>query len=94
MRSPFPPSRFAGSSIFQSAARPTLSRAVGDKLSAALGQPVVYDNHPGANGIIAYGLGAKAPPDGRTWVILSTPFPLNAALGRKLTYYTLKDSRS
>jgi len=69
----------------------TLARVVGEKLSATLGQPIVYDNRPGANGIIAYSLGARAAPDGYTWVVLSTPFPLNAALGRKLAYDTLKD---
>ena len=69
----------------------TLARVVGEKLSATLGQPIVYDNRPGANGIIAYGLAARAPADGYTWVVLSTPFPLNAALGRKLAYDTLKD---
>src|SRR5207342_1256302 len=69
----------------------TLARVVGERLSAALGQPVVYDNRPGANGVIAYGIAARAPDDGYTLVILSTPFPLNAALGRKLTYDTLKD---
>jgi tripartite-type tricarboxylate transporter receptor subunit TctC len=69
----------------------SLARVVGEKLSAALGQPIVYDNRPGANGVIAYGLAARAPADGYTLAILSTPFPLNAALGRKLTYDTLKD---
>jgi len=40
----------------------TLARVVGEKLSATLGQPIVYDNRPGANGIIAYSLGARAAP--------------------------------
>ena len=52
----------------------TLARVVGEKLSATLGQPIVYDNRPGANGIIAYSLAARAAPDGYTWVVLSTPF--------------------
>ena len=69
----------------------SLARVVGQRLTEALGQPLVYDNRPGANGIIAYGLTAKANPDGYTLGILSTPFPLNAALGRKLSYDTLKD---
>ena len=57
----------------------------------SLGQPIVYDNRPGANGVIAYGLAAKASADGYTLVVLSTPFPLNAALGRTLSYDTVKD---
>jgi tripartite-type tricarboxylate transporter receptor subunit TctC len=69
----------------------TLARVVGEKLTQALGQQVVYDNRPGANGIIAYSIAARAPADGYTLVVLSTPFPLNAALGRKLAYDTLKD---
>jgi len=64
----------------------TLARVVGEKLAQSLGQQIVYDNRPGANGIIAY-----STADGYTLVVLSTPFPLNAALGRKLPYDTLKD---
>jgi tripartite-type tricarboxylate transporter receptor subunit TctC len=67
-----------------------LARVVGQKLTESLGQPVVFDNRPGANGVIAYSLAAKAPADGYTLVILSTPFPLNAALQRKLTYNTME----
>ena len=68
----------------------SLARVVGQKLTESLGQTVVFDNRPGANGVIAYSLAAKAPADGYTLVILSTPFPLNAALQRKLTYDTLE----
>jgi tripartite-type tricarboxylate transporter receptor subunit TctC len=68
-----------------------LARLVGQKLTETWGQPVVYDNRPGANGVIAYGLAAKAPPDGYTFVLLSTPFPLNAVLERKLSYDTVRD---
>src|ERR1700681_3428759 len=47
-----------------------LARTVGQKLTEALGQPVVYDNRPGASGVIAYSLAAKALADGYTLVIL------------------------
>jgi tripartite-type tricarboxylate transporter receptor subunit TctC len=43
-----------------------LGRAVAEKLSLSLGQPVVADNRPGANGSIAHGAVATAPPDGYT----------------------------
>lgn len=66
-----------------------VTRVFGKALGDTMGQPFVIDNRAGANGVIAYSLAAKAPADGYTLVILSTPFPLNAALQRKLTYDSL-----
>src|SRR2546428_12547987 len=43
-----------------------LSRAVGAKLAAALGQPVIADNRSGAGGGIGTEIVAQAPPDGPT----------------------------
>jgi tripartite-type tricarboxylate transporter receptor subunit TctC len=43
-----------------------LARAVGVRISEGIGQPVVFDNRPGANTIIAFELQAKATPDGYT----------------------------
>lgn len=68
-----------------------LGRTIAQKLSEALGQQVVCDNRPGANGAVAYGIAAKSPADGYTLVWLSTPFPLNAALRGKLPYDTFND---
>ena len=42
------------------------ARLVGQKLSEQLGQPVIIDNKPGANGIIATDYVAKSDPDGYT----------------------------
>jgi tripartite-type tricarboxylate transporter receptor subunit TctC len=70
-----------------------LGRAIGQKLTEALGQQVVCDNRPGANGAVAYGVAAKAPADGYTLVWLSTPFPLNAALRTNLPYDSFRDLR-
>jgi tripartite-type tricarboxylate transporter receptor subunit TctC len=41
-------------------------RQIGPKLSDSLGQPVIIDNRPGANGTIATQLAAKAVADGHT----------------------------
>ena len=41
-----------------------MARLVGQKISEALGQPVVFENKPGANAIIGTDVFAKAAPDG------------------------------
>jgi tripartite-type tricarboxylate transporter receptor subunit TctC len=69
----------------------TLSRIVGQKLTEAWGHPVVSDARPGANGTIAYELGAKAPPDGYTLVFVSTPFSIAPSIYNRLPYDTRHD---
>src|SRR6202790_2158783 len=48
-----------------------LTRIVADKLSAALGQPFVVEDRPGAGGIIGQESVARAAPDGYTLVVSS-----------------------
>ena len=69
-----------------------LARALGQKLTAAWGQPVVVLNRPGAGGSVGADVVAKAPADGYT-LLLSTNSPLttNLALYPNLSYDPLRD---
>ena len=64
-----------------------LARTVGEKMAERLGQPVVIDNRPGANGIIGAEAVARAPADGYTLAFhtLSSAV-LNAGLYRSLPF--------
>jgi tripartite-type tricarboxylate transporter receptor subunit TctC len=64
-----------------------LARYIADRLGAALGQPVVVDNRPGAGGNIAAEMVAKAQPDGHTLLLASVAvFAINPALYPILPY--------
>jgi tripartite-type tricarboxylate transporter receptor subunit TctC len=67
------------------------ARLIGAKLTEAWGQQVVVENRGGANGIIAFELGAKAEPDGHTLNLMSAGFTINATLYPKLPYDSLRD---
>ena len=69
----------------------TLARFVATKLTEVWRQPVINQARPGANGTIAYDVGAKATPDGYTLVFLSTPFSINVSIYNNLPYDTRKD---
>ncbi|HEV7802840.1 MAG TPA: tripartite tricarboxylate transporter substrate binding protein [Burkholderiales bacterium] len=68
-----------------------MARAVAQKLSEPLGQPVIVDNRPAVDGVIGTATVATARPDGYTLLLVSSSHAINAALGRKLPYDTLKD---
>jgi tripartite-type tricarboxylate transporter receptor subunit TctC len=64
-----------------------LSRAVGEKLRASLGQPVIVDNRPGSGGNIGADIVAKAEPDGYTLLMSSAGIlSINEALYPKMPF--------
>ncbi|HYC45269.1 MAG TPA: tripartite tricarboxylate transporter substrate binding protein [Burkholderiales bacterium] len=69
------------------------SRLLGERLSKALGQSVIVDNRPGAGAVIGYELGAKAPPDGHTMLIVFPSFVINPSI-RRVQYDPVKDFRA
>jgi tripartite-type tricarboxylate transporter receptor subunit TctC len=71
----------------------TVARIVGPWLSERLGQQVVVENRPGANGNIATDLLAKAKPDGYTIMITPASSTLAAAphLFKQLPFDPLRD---
>jgi tripartite-type tricarboxylate transporter receptor subunit TctC len=68
-----------------------IARIYGQKLSEALGQPVIVENKPGAGAIIATEYVAKAAPDGYTLLIGATGMALNQSLYAKLPYDSVRD---
>src|SRR5688572_20797112 len=69
-----------------------IGRLVGQKLSDALGQPVVVDNRGGAGGVIGADFTAKSPPDGYT-ILIGTPgaITISPSLQPKLPYQPIRD---
>ena len=67
------------------------ARALGDHLSRDFGQPVVVDNRPGGNSVIATEALARAQPDGHTLLLTTDFHSINAAFGAALPYDSLKD---
>jgi len=67
------------------------ARAVGQKLSVALGQPVIVENKPGAGGVVAGEQVARARADGHTLLLVSSGTAVSAALFKSLPFDTLKD---
>lgn len=64
-----------------------IARIIAAKLQEKLGQPVLVDNKPGAQSIVAAELVAKAAPDGYTLLVApSGPLTINPAVYAKLPY--------
>jgi tripartite-type tricarboxylate transporter receptor subunit TctC len=68
------------------------ARAIGEKLSARLGQPVLVDNRGGAGGVTGTDAALKSPADGHTLLLsLGTTMLINQYLYEKLPYNPQKD---
>jgi len=68
------------------------ARVICQKLSENLGQSIVVENQPGANGMIGTAMVAKAPPDGYTLVVAASgPIVIAPALYPQMTYDPMKD---
>jgi tripartite-type tricarboxylate transporter receptor subunit TctC len=65
-------------------------RTIVPKLSETLGQQVVVDNRPGANGVIGDEMAVKAAPDGYTLMANSIAIAINPGL-YKLNYDITRD---
>jgi tripartite-type tricarboxylate transporter receptor subunit TctC len=69
-----------------------VGRLVGERISNALGQPVVVDNRGGAGGSIGAEAVARSAPDGYTLLVGSNgPLTVNPFVQAKLSYDPLKD---
>ena len=68
-----------------------VARVVAAQLTEQMGQPVVVENRPGANGIIGSDLVAKAAPDGHTLLVYSSGLVINPFVHKKMPYDTAKD---
>jgi len=70
----------------------TLTRALGQRLSERVGQPVVVENRPGAGGLIGMDAAAKSAPDGYSIVMVYQGLAsVNPILFKVPPYETLRD---
>jgi tripartite-type tricarboxylate transporter receptor subunit TctC len=69
-----------------------IARLMADRMGPALGQAVVIDNRGGNGSVLGTDLGAKATPDGYTWVLSNgaaiTTGPL---MGQNTSYRAIED---
>ena len=69
-----------------------LARLLAEKLTTALGQPVVVENKPGAGAVVGTDFVAKAAPDGYTLLVAASgPMVFNPVLLAKPPYNSVND---
>ena len=68
-----------------------IARPLTQRMTKSLGQPVIVDHRPGANGILALELVARSPADGHTLILSNVgPIAMNPAIYDKLPYDPVK----
>jgi tripartite-type tricarboxylate transporter receptor subunit TctC len=69
-----------------------ITRVIAEDLGKSIGQNIVVDARPGANGAIGSGIVAKAAPDGYTLLFTAqSTYSLNPNLMKELPYDQIKD---
>lgn len=68
-----------------------LTRQISQKLTARLGQSVIVENRPGANGIIGTEVVAKSPADGYTLLMVTNGQTISMGMYPKLPWNLEKD---
>jgi tripartite-type tricarboxylate transporter receptor subunit TctC len=76
---------------FPSGASQILGILVAEKLTEALGQPVVVDFRPGAGGTIGAEVAARSPNDGYTLMLTSVSLAIGPSLYQNLRFDPLRD---
>jgi tripartite-type tricarboxylate transporter receptor subunit TctC len=76
---------------FAAGAPDAAARILAQQLQAQMGQPVLVENRPGANGLPGTDAVARADPDGYMLLLVSTSIAINPSLHRKMPFDVQKD---
>jgi len=67
------------------------ARTVAQRMSESMGQAVAIENKPGAGGVVAGDIVAKAEPDGHTLLLMSNGTAVSAGLFKSLPFDAVRD---